>query len=89
MGWGLSADPRDVAWARSPGDSFCGGKGRLGSWASLGKGTESFQAPHLFWDPSGPSRVGPQQSSLFPLRAPSGEVAGARGKQAGAFSVSL
>lgn len=37
--------PGDVAWARSPRGSFCGGKGRLGSWAALGKGTASLQAP--------------------------------------------
>lgn len=44
------------------------------------KGPRLSRPPHLFWDPSGPSRLGPQQSSLFPLRAPFGGSRRRQGK---------
>lgn len=66
MGWGLSADPRGCGLGQVPTGFFCRGKGQTGILGGVGKRDRvSPGPPHLFWDPSGPSRLGPQQSSLF------------------------
>lgn len=59
--------PGGMAWARSPRGSFCRERANWDLGRLWEKGPRLSRPPHLFWDPSGP-----QQSSLFPLRAPFG-----------------
>ena len=72
--------PGGVAWARSPRGSFCRERADWDLGRLWEKGPRLSRPPHLFWDPSGPSRLSPQQSSLFPLRAPFGGSRRRQGK---------
>lgn len=72
---GFLQTPRGVAWARSPRGSFCRERADWDLGRLWEKGPRLSRPPHLFWDPSGP-----QQSSLFSLRAPFGGSRRRQGK---------
>lgn len=90
MGWGLSADPRGCGLGQVPTGFFLRGKGQTGILGGVGKRDRVSPGPlTCSGTPAVLADSVPNNPRFFPCGPLSEEAAGARGKQAGAFSFSL